>query len=148
MALYEQIKKDLVSAMKAKDTLRLSVLRMTKSAITEEEIRGNKELSDDGVITVLTRLVKQRNEAAEAFEKGGNAEKAASERAEIEILKEYLPKALTEDEIRDLVNETIQEVGAKAPTDFAIVMKSVMPKVKGKADGGLVNRIVKESLAG
>jgi len=121
---------------------------MVLSAITNEEVAGKekRELSDAEVITVLTREAKKRREAAEAFENGGRADRAAAERAEGEVIASYLPEQLTEDDIKKLIAETIAAVGAAGPSDMGKVMGSLKAKVAGKADGALVSSLVKEAL--
>jgi uncharacterized protein YqeY len=121
---------------------------MVLSAITNEEVAGKekRELSDAEVITVLTREAKKRREAAEAFENGGRADRAAAERAEGEVIASYLPEQLSEDEIKKLISETIAAVGAAGPADMGKVMGSLKAKVAGKADGALVSSLVKEAL--
>ena len=121
---------------------------MVLAAITNEEVAGKekKELSDAEVITVLTREAKKRREAAEAFEQGGRADKAATERAEGEVIAGYLPEQLSESEINNLISETIAAVGASGPADMGKVMGALKAKVAGKADGALVSSLVKAAL--
>lgn len=123
-------------------------IRMILSAITNEEVAGKekKELSEAEVITVLTREAKKRREAAEAFETGGRADRAAAERAEGEVIASYLPEQLTESEINNLISETIATVGATGPSDMGKVMGALKAKVAGKADGALVSSLVKAAL--
>ena len=121
---------------------------MVLAAITNEEVAGKekKELSDAEVITVLTREAKKRREAAEAFEQGGRADKAATERAEGEVIAGYLPEQLSEAEIKKLIEETIAAVGASGPADMGKVMGALKAKVAGKADGAMVSSLVKAAL--
>ncbi len=121
---------------------------MVLSAITNEEVAGKekRELSDAEVITVLTREAKKRREAAEAFENGGRADRAAAERAEGEVIASYLPEQLSEADIKKLIAETMAAVGAAGPSDMGKVMGSLKAKVAGKADGALVSSLVKEAL--
>lgn len=121
---------------------------MVLSAITNEEVAGKekKELSDAEVITVLTREAKKRREAAEAFEQGGRADRAAAERAEGEVIAGYLPEQLSEDDLNKLIAETITAVGASGPADMGKVMGALKAKVAGKADGALVSTLVKAAL--
>jgi uncharacterized protein YqeY len=121
---------------------------MILSAITNEEVAGKekKELSEAEVITVLTREAKKRREAAEAFEQGGRADRAAAERAEGEVIAGYLPEQLSEDQINKLIAETIVAVGAAGPSDMGKVMGALKSKVAGKADGALVSSLVKAAL--
>jgi uncharacterized protein YqeY len=147
-ALKEKLQSDLNGAIKSRNTVVAETIRMVLSAITNEEVAGKekRELSDAEVITVLTREAKKRREAAEAFENGGRADRAAAERAEGEVIASYLPEQLSEDEIKKLISETIAAVGAAGPADMGKVMGSLKAKVAGKADGALVSSLVKEAL--
>ena len=147
-ALKEKLQNDLNGAIKSRNTVVAETIRMVLSAITNEEVAGKekRELSDAEVITVLTREAKKRREAAEAFENGGRADRAAAERAEGEVIASYLPEQLSEDEIKKLISETIAAVGAAGPADMGKVMGSLKAKVAGKADGALVSSLVKEAL--
>ena len=145
--LKEQIIKDLTEAMKAKDELRLSTLRMLKAAIMNYEVSGaDMVATDDVVVDLVKKGIKQRKEAAEGFEKGGNKEAAQKELDEIKILEAYMPEQMSEDQVKAIVQETITQTGASGPQDFGKVMGAVMGKVKGQADGGMVNKVVKELL--
>ncbi|MDT0317981.1 GatB/YqeY domain-containing protein [Streptomyces millisiae] len=144
---------DLTTAIKARDELRSATLRMTLAAITNEEVAGKaaRELSDEEVQKVVAREAKKRREAAEAFESGGRPEQAARERAEGEVLAEYLPKPLSDEELAALVAEAVAEAragGAEGPRAMGAVMKIVNPKVAGRAEGGRVAAAVKQALAG
>lgn len=146
--LKNKLQSDLNGAIKSRNTVVAETIRMVLSAITNEEVAGKekRELSDAEVITVLTREAKKRREAAEAFENGGRADRAAAERAEGEVIASYLPEQLTEDDIKKLIAETIAAVGAAGPSDMGKVMGSLKAKVAGKADGALVSSLVKEAL--
>ncbi|MET9362242.1 GatB/YqeY domain-containing protein [Streptomyces sp. NPDC006632] len=151
--LKARLKDDLTTAMKARDELRSSTLRLTLTAVTKEEVAGTaaRELSDDEVLKVIAREAKKRREAAEAFDKGGRAESAARELAEGEILDAYLPKQLSDDELAAIVAAAVEEAraaGAEGPRAMGAVMKIVNPKVAGLADGGRVAAAVKQRLAG
>ena len=148
MGLKEDLKSDLTDSMKARDAVRSMTIRALLTAITNEEVAGKekKELTDAEIITVLTREAKKRREAAEAFEAGGRADRAASERAEGEVIAGYLPEQLSEDDVKKLIAETIAAVGATGPSDMGKVMGSLKAKVAGKADGALVSSLVKEAL--
>jgi uncharacterized protein YqeY len=131
--------------------VRLRALRMALTSITNEEVsagRGAKELSDDEIVKVLTREAKKRREAAEAFESGGRAEKAADERAEGEVLAGYLPAQLEDDELSKLVAAAIAETGAAGMPGMGQVMKTLTPQVAGRADGARVAAEVRRQLAG
>lgn len=148
MALKEQLTEDMKTAMKAKEEgkLRLGVIRMVRSAVRQAEIDGKKELDDDGVAAVISKELKQRKDSLEEFKKGGRDDLVEKTNEEIKVLLSYLPEQLGEDEIRNLVKAAIEETGAASPKDMGKVMKVLMPKTKGKADGKLVNNIVKEML--
>jgi uncharacterized protein YqeY len=151
--LKAKLQEDLTAAIRERDELRSATLRLTLSAITKEEVAGEsaRELSDDEVQKVITREAKKRREAAEAFAKGGRAEQAERERAEGEVLAGYLPKQLSDDELRVLVAEAVAEAkgkGAEGPRAMGQVMKIVNPKVAGRAEGGRVAALVKQQLAG
>ncbi len=149
MSLKEKLTADMKEAMKAKEEgkQRLSVIRLVRGAVRQQEIDGKKELSDEDVLGVISKEVKQRRDSIEDFKKGGRDDLVAEAEAEIAILMEYLPQQLSEDEVRSLVQEAIAASGATSPKDMGKVMKELMPKVKGRADGKLVNGIVKELLA-
>lgn len=151
--LKSTLQGDLTTAIKARDELRSSTLRLTLSAITKEEVAGKaaRELSDDEVQKVIAREAKKRREAADAFAQGGRAEQAERERAEGEVLAEYLPKQLSDDELRQIVAQAVEEAkaaGAEGPRAMGQVMKIVNPKVAGQAEGGRVAAVVKSLLAG
>ena len=148
MSIKETLQADLNSAIKSRNSVVAETIRMVLTAITNEEVAGKekKELSDAEVITVLTREAKKRREAAEAFENGGRADRAAAERAEGEVIAGYLPEQLSEDDIKKLIAETIAAVGATGPSDMGKVMGGLKAKVAGKADGALVSSLVKEAL--
>jgi uncharacterized protein len=145
--LKDQIVKDLTEAMKAKDELRLNTLRMVKADIMKYEVSGaDKKATDEIVIDLIKRGIKQRRESAEGFEKGGNKISAQKELDEIKIIEKYLPAQMSEDEVKKIAKETIAQMNA-TPAEFGKVMGMVMGKTKGKADGGMVNKVVKELLS-
>jgi uncharacterized protein YqeY len=152
MSIEQRINDDLKAALKAGEKLRLSVLRMVKAKLQEAtvELRGQEgvdaRLDDAQATAVLATCAKQRREARESFLAGGREDLAAREKAEMEVLQEYLPRQLGEEEIRRHVRDAIAETGAASPKDMGKVMQVVMPKLKGAADGKLVNRIVRELL--
>ncbi|MFB3905347.1 MAG: GatB/YqeY domain-containing protein [Acidobacteriota bacterium] len=149
MALIEQIQKEMIEAMKAKEALRLSVLRGLKTALKNKEIEKMRALNGNEEIQVLQTLVKQRKESIEHFTKGGRPELAEQEQAELKIIEAYLPAAVSREEIDRAVSETIAEVQAGSPKDMGRVMKTVMAKFAGKVvDGKLVNEIVRARLGG
>ena len=148
MSIKETLRNDLTEAIRGRNEITSSTIRMVLTAITNEEVAGKeaRQLSDDEVIVVLSREAKKRREAAEAFEQGGRADRAAAERAEGEVIASYLPEQLTEDEIKKLISETIATVGASGPADMGKVMGALKAKVAGKADGALVSSLVKAAL--
>jgi uncharacterized protein YqeY len=147
--LLEKIKSDLKEAMKNKEAEKLSVLRMLVSAINNEAITlGKKDegLNEEEVIKILKREVKKRKDSVEQFTAGGRPELAEAEQKEIEILNVYLPAEMSEEEVKKIVTEVIAEMGEVAPSQFGLVMKTVMAKTAGQADGGMVSKVVKEVL--
>jgi len=147
MTLVEQVDKDLVAAMKAKEELRLSVLRMMKTALKLKQTETGKALDDAQALAVFRTLVKQRHDSVEAFRKGGRDELADKEAAEIKILEAYLPAAASDEEIDAAVTAAIAETGAAGPKDMGKVMKAAMAKLAGKnAEGKRVNEKVKAKL--
>ncbi len=144
--LRERVQHDLTEAMKARDAVRVGALRMLLTAIVNREKELRRPLEDDEVREVAAREVKRRTESIEAFERGGRADLVAKETAEREILQAYAPEQLSEAEIDRIVEEAIAEVGASAPGDLGKVMGKVMPKLRGRADGALVQRKVRERL--
>jgi len=150
MSLKEKLQNDLTSSMRARDEIRSSTIRMILTSIKNEEVSGKeaRDLSDAEIITVLSREAKKRREAAEAFDQAGAKDRADQERAEGEIIAEYLPAQLSESEIKALIKAAIAETGANSPAQMGLVMKSLQPKTAGKADGGLVSSLVKAALAG
>ncbi|WP_336249665.1 GatB/YqeY domain-containing protein [Stomatohabitans albus] len=148
MSLETQIPEDLKTAMKAKDKVRVNTLRAVLSGIKYLRAEGgHDEISDDDVIGIVNREVKKRRDSIEMYESNGRPELAENEQAEVAILMEYLPAQLTEEEIRQIVTDTIAEVGATSPADKGKLMGALMPKVKGKADGKAVNTLVSELLS-
>lgn len=149
MSLKEKIISDLTTAMKAKDSLRLEVLRAVKSAIKMKEVSGAEaaELDEAGVFQVLTSMVKQRQDSVLQFRQGAREDLATKEEAEIKILQDYLPAALSDTEIKALIAAAITEAGATTPKDMGKVMKLVTPKTTGRADGKIVSQLVQQLLA-
>ena len=146
MALKEDLKKSLVTAAKAKDQVGLDTVRSVQSALHYKEIEKRGELTEAESFQVIGTLCKQRREAIEQFRKGGREDLVAKETRELEILQKFLPQQFSAAEVEEVVRRVIGELGAKGPADMGKVMKLVMPQVQGRADGGAVNRIVKESL--
>lgn len=153
MSTFQQILSDLKEAMKSRDSDKATVLRSLKANLQEKEISlrsggGAVTLKEEEVIQVLMKAAKQRRDSLEQFQNAAREDLAAVERYELEIIESYLPKMMDENEIRSLVAATAENVGASSPADMGKLMGALMPQVKGKADGSLVNRIVKEHLAG
>ena len=148
MSLKAKLREDLTDAIRTKNELRSSTLRMILTAITNEEVAGKEArvLADTEVITVLTREAKKRREAADAFEQGGAQDRAEREKAEGAVIAEYLPIQLTGDELDSLIKEAIIETGATGPSGMGVVMKYLQPKIAGRADGAIVSSAVKAAL--
>ena len=146
MPLLDKINTDLKAAMRAKEELRLLVLRTMLSSINYAEIAKQKKLDDAGIIEVVGKEIKQRRESIEAYDKGNRPDLSAKEKAELAILQEYMPAQMGRDEITAIVEKVIAEVGPKGPGDKGKVMQKLMPQVKGKADGNEVNSIVTDLL--
>ncbi len=148
MSLLERLNNDMKQAMKNKEKDKLSVIRMVKASMQNEAIKlGVKELSEEQELTVLSRELKQRKDSLHEFDKAGRADLVEKLRTEIAIVELYMPKQLSEEEVAEMVKQTILEVGAKSKADMGKVMSAIMPKVKGKADGSLVNKFVQQHLS-
>ena len=144
--MRNQILEDLKTAMKERDKVKLSVVRMVKSAIQMEELNKKRELSDDEVIDVISKQIKTRKDSIREFEKGGREDLVESTQEEIDILSTYLPEQLTKEELTKLINEVFEEVKPDGPRDMGKVMKEITPLVKGKADMGEVSSMIKMRL--
>jgi uncharacterized protein YqeY len=149
MGLKEKLQTDLTQAIRSRDELQSGTIRMLLAAITNEEVAGKaaKVLSDAEIITVLSREAKKRREAVEAYTQAKREDLANKEKAEAAVIAQYLPKQLSEDEIKKLIQEAIAFTGATGPSGMGLVMKQLQPKIAGKADGGLVSALVKAALA-
>jgi uncharacterized protein YqeY len=148
MSLLERLNSDMKQAMKNKEKDKLTTIRMVKASLQNEAIKlGTKELSEEVELTILSREVKQRKESLHEFDKAGRQDLVDKLRAELAIVELYLPKQLSEEELSEIVKETVSEVGAKSKADMGKVMAAIMPKVKGKADGSLVNKLVQQHLS-
>ncbi len=146
MSLHSQLKDEMKNAMRAKDKLRLGVIRMALSAVKQAEIDHNTEANDENIIAVLTKMVKQRKESIKMFTEGGRDELAANEQAEVAALEEFLPQPLSEEEIQQLINKAIAESGAASMADMGKVMAILKPAMQGKADLGAVSGQVRTAL--
>jgi len=147
MSLKEKLQEDWKNSMKNKDKLRSSTITMAKAAVLQAEKVDNRTLDDDEIIEVLSREVKRRKEAVAEFEKANRQELVDETNSEIEILLEYLPKQLTQEEIADIVQQVIYETGANSMKDMGKVMSLAMTRLKGRADGSLVSLLVKQNLS-
>jgi len=148
MGLKDRLQKDMQKAAKERNPLALSALRMALADIKNREIEARGELADDAILKALASMVKKRRESIELFLKGNRPELAEKEQAEIVVLEFYLPKGLSEAEVEALAREAIAAAGAGAPSDMGRVMKELMPKVAGRADGKLVSEVVRRLLSG
>jgi len=148
--LKERLRADLNAAMRARDQVRMRTLRMALTSITNEEVAGAaaRDLTDDEIVKVLTREARKRREAAEAFSAAGRGDQAAAERAEGEVLAGYLPAQLSDDELAALVDAAIAETGASGMASMGQVMKTVTPRVAGRADGARIAAEVRRRLSG
>ncbi|BFT95208.1 MAG: GatB/YqeY domain-containing protein [Minisyncoccus archaeiphilus] len=164
--ISEQIKTDLIASQKAKDEVAVASLRMLKTAImnkeiekreklfsieantTSEELDVKSKLTDEEIIEVVSSEVKKRRDSIASFESGGRGDLAEREKQEVEVLKKYMPAELTEEEVRDIVKEVLLKTGATTIKEIGLVMKEVVPQTKGRADGNMVGRMVREELGG
>lgn len=146
MTLSERINNDLKEAMKSKDSFRLSVIRMVKGAMQLAKPNPREELTDDDVITVISKQIKMRNDSVKEFEAAGRSDLVEQNKKEIEILNTYMPKQLSEEELTEIIDKVFEEVKPTSQKDMGLIMKNISPLVKGKADMSLVNKLVKERL--
>jgi hypothetical protein len=147
MSLEERLVQEMKEAMKSNDKLRLSTIRMIRSTVKNKEIELRKPLDDGEIQKAIQGMVRKGEESVEQFKLGGRMDLVEKESKEIEILKSFLPQALTREEILKIIDETIEETQSTSLKDIGKLMKSVMPKLQGKADGKLVNQLVKERLS-
>ena len=147
MALMEKIMQDMKEAMKSKEKERLSTIRMLISEIKKRQIDSGKEFDDNDILGVIKSMVKSREDSVKAYREGGREDLAEKEEREVEVLKAYLPKQLSEEEVEKIVEEAIKESGAQTVRDMGKVMKIVMGKYGSQVDGKIVNKIVKEKLS-
>lgn len=146
MTLSERINNDLKEAMKSKDSFRLSVIRMVKGAMQLAKPNPREELTDDDVITVISKQIKMRNDSIKEFEAAGRSDLVEQNKKEIEILNTYMPKQLSEEELTEIIDKVFEEVKPTSQKDMGLIMKNISPLVKGRADMSLVNKLVKERL--
>ncbi|GAA6113085.1 MAG: GatB/YqeY domain-containing protein [Apilactobacillus sp.] len=147
MSIANNLTEDLKTAMKEHNKVSLNVIRSLKTALTNEKVSVGHDLTDEEELTVITREVKQVKESIAEFKNGGRDDLVAEQEQQLEVLSKYAPEQMSKEEIDKVVEETINEVGASAMSDFGKVMGAIMPKVKGKADGNEVNQSVKAHLS-
>lgn len=146
MSFKQVLQEDLKTAMKEKDILRKNTITMVRAAILQQEKDKKIVMDDEAILEVIAKAVKQRKDSIPEFIKGNRPDLVEDLEKEIEILMSYLPEQLSEEEVEEIVSQTIFEVGAQSAKDIGLVMKALMPKVKGRADGRLVNQLVKKHL--
>ncbi|WP_054251922.1 GatB/YqeY domain-containing protein [Neofamilia massiliensis] len=147
MSLKEKLMEDLKTSMKNKDILRKNTITMVRAAIKQEEVDKRIDLDDEGIIQIMGKQLKEKRNSIEEFQKGNRQDLVDQAEAEIAILLEYLPKQLTEEELTEIVKEVLDQGGYTSMKDMGKIMKDVMPKVQGKADGNMVNQVVRKILA-
>jgi len=146
--LKAKLNQDLKEALKAKDEAKLRTVRMLLAAIKNFEVEKMGPATDEEIFQIMSKEIKKRQEAIEMYEKGGRPDLSQAEKQEIEVIQSYMPNQLSEEEIRELARKVISEMNLKSPKDVGTAMKVIMPQVKGRADGKLVNKIVSELLSG
>ncbi|MEG2788605.1 MAG: GatB/YqeY domain-containing protein [Romboutsia sp.] len=146
MSLKEKLQEDLKSSMKNKDTVKKSVVTLIRASVKQYEIDNRVELGDEEIIDIISKQLKQRKDALTEFTKANREDLVNETEAEIEVLKEYLPQQLSEKELNEIVKSTISEVGATSMKDMGKIMSAIKPKTKGRADGKLINELVKANL--
>lgn len=145
--LRDRLTEEMKGAMKARDDIRLSVIRLVRSSVKNREIESRHELADGEIIEVISTLVKQRRESIRMFGEAGRADLVEKEEKELAVLLTFLPQQLTREEVESLVAKVVADCGAQGPKDMGKVMKAIMPHVAGRADGSIVSAVVKEKLA-
>lgn len=147
MSLEERLVEEMKQAMKSNEKLKLSAIRMIRSALKNKEIELRKKLEDEEIVKVIQAMVRKGEESVEQFQTGGRMDLVEKEKSEIEVMKSFLPQPISQEEILKIIDQSIQETQASSLKDLGKVMKSVMPKIGGKADGKLINQLVKERLS-
>jgi uncharacterized protein YqeY len=147
MKMKKQLQNDLKQAMLKQDDLRKRTLRMVMASLKLAEVDQKAELDDPAILGLIQKEVKSRQESVDEAKQAGRDDLVERSQAEIEVLQEYLPQALSEDELKALVQETIDEVGAEGPADMGKVMKAIMPRIQGRADGKMVSELVRGKLS-
>lgn len=146
MSIQDKLMDDLKTSMKTKNKLRKDVITMVRAAVKQREVDERVELNDEDIIDIISKQVKQKKDSISEFQKGDRQDLVELTEKEIDILLEYLPEQLSEEVVDEIVKETIDEVGAKSVKDMGKVMNGVLPKIKGRADGSLVNKLVRQYL--
>jgi len=146
MTLLEKLNSDMINYMKSKDSFSLGVIRMVKGAIQLEKINKKRDLTDDEVIAVITKQIKMRNDSIEEFSKAERFDLVEQNKKEIAILNEYMPEQLSEEEVNQIIDEAFAKINPTSNKEMGLIMKEISPKLKGKADMGKVNAIIKEKL--
>ena len=146
MTLSEKINSDVINYMKSKDSFALGVVRMVKGAIQLEKINLKRDLTDEEVISVIGKQIKMRNDSIEEFTKANRMDLVDQYKKEIEVLNNYMPEQLSEDEINAIIDEAFSKVNPTSPKDMGLIMREVSPKLKGRADMGSVNSLIKDRL--
>ncbi len=147
MTLLEQLKNDMINYMKSKDSFSLGVVRMVKGAIQLEQINKKRDLTEDEVIAVISKQIKMRNDSIAEFEKAGRQDLVDQNKKELELLNKYMPEQLSDEEVTKIIEEAFVKINPTSSKDMGTIMKEVSPKLKGKADMGKVNSIIREKLA-
>lgn len=147
MTLFERINNDMISYMKSKDSFSLGVIRMVKGAIQLEKINKKRDLTDDEVVAVISKQIKMRNDSIEEFTKANRQDLIDQYQKEIDLLKTYMPEQLSDEEISKIIEEAFNIVNPTSSKDMGLIMREVSPKLKGRADMGKVNAIIKDKLA-
>jgi len=146
MSLFDTINKDMINYMKNKDSFSLGVIRMVKGAIQLEKINQKRELTDEEVITVISKQIKMRNDSIQEFTKANRQDLVEQYQKEIEILNHYMPEQLTEEEVNKIIEDAIAKIKPEGTKDLGLIMREISPKLKGRADMGKVNAIIKSKL--
>ncbi|MEY8304120.1 GatB/YqeY domain-containing protein [Anaerosalibacter bizertensis] len=146
MSLKNSLMEDLKTSMKNKDTLRKNTITMVRAGIKQKEVDERRELDDEDIMDIIAKQLKEKRNAIKEFDRGGRQDLVEQTEKEMEILLKYLPEQLTEEEVEEIVKAVIEEVDAKFMKDMGIIMKNVMPKIKGRADGSVVNKVAKKYL--
>lgn len=147
MTLSEKINADMISYMKSKDSFALGVVRMVKGAIQLEKINLKRDLNDDEVVAVISKQIKMRNDSIQEFTKANRVDLIEQYKKEIELLNKYMPKQLTEEEINTIIDEAFAKINPTSSKDMGLIMREISPKLKGRADMGKVNSIIKDRLS-